>query len=70
MRHEPGHLLVQPNQQRTTLLQCGGIAGPVRGAVAGGLRLTHATRLTAWIHDVNPPMSELCNNAGQKPAAT
>ena len=31
--------------------------------MAGGCRLAHATCLTAWIHNVNRPRSELCNNA-------
>ena len=63
MRREPGHLLVQPDQQRSALAQGGSVAGPVRRAVAGGCRLAHAGRLTARIHDVNPPRSEFCNNA-------
>jgi len=36
MRREPGHLLVQPDQQRATLAQGRRVAGPVRRAVAGG----------------------------------
>jgi len=63
MRREPGHLLVQPDQQRAPLAQRRRVAGPVRRAIAGGCWLAHAVCLTAWIHDVNPPRSELCNSA-------
>ena len=36
MRREPGHLLVQPDQQRSALAQRSRVAGPVRRAIAGG----------------------------------
>ena len=36
MRCEPGHRLVQPDQQRTAFAQRRRVAGPVPGAVAGG----------------------------------
>ena len=61
MRRKPGHVLVQPDQQRTAPPQRRSVAGPVRRAVAGRGWLAHAPRLTAWIHDVNPPPTELCN---------
>ena len=35
-RREPGHVLVQPDQQRPALAKRRGVAGPVRRAVAGG----------------------------------
>ena len=35
-QREPGHLLVQPDQQRTALAKRRSLAGPVRRAVAGG----------------------------------
>gem|GEM_PF-1515539 len=54
MRRVPGHLLVQPDQQRPALPERIVVGGPVRRAVAGGLGLAHAARLTAWIPDVNP----------------
>ena len=63
MRREPSHLLVQPNQQRPALAQRRSVAGPVRRSVTGGEWFAHAPRLTAWIHNVNPRRSELCNNA-------
>ena len=34
-RREPGHVLVQPDQQRPALAKRGSVAGPVRRAVAG-----------------------------------
>ncbi|MCA0964948.1 hypothetical protein, partial [Salipiger bermudensis] len=40
------------------------VVRPVGGAVAGGLGLAHAARLTAWIRNVNPSWREFCNNAG------
>ncbi|MDD8024319.1 MAG: hypothetical protein PHX82_14555, partial [Paracoccaceae bacterium] len=41
-----------------------GVVGrPVGRAVAGGIGLAHATRLTAWIHGVNPLKFEFCNKA-------
>jgi hypothetical protein len=70
MRREPGHLLVQPDQQRPALAECGSVTGPVRRPVTGGCRLVHAACLTAWIHDVNPPRSEVGNNAAANKAAT
>ena len=54
MRRVPGHLLVQPDQQRPALPERIVVGGPVCRAVAGGLGLAHAARLTAWIPDVNP----------------
>ena len=36
MRRELGHLLVEPDQQRPALAKRSRVAGPVRGAVAGG----------------------------------
>lgn len=39
------------------------VDGPVRRAVSGGRWLAHATRLTAWIRNVNPHRSEFCNSA-------
>ena len=65
MRREPGHVLVQPDQQRTAPAKRGSVTGPVCRAVAGGGWLAHATRLTAWIHVVNPRQAVLCNNATQ-----
>ncbi len=35
-RREPGHVLVQPDQQRPALAKRRSVAGPVRRAVAGG----------------------------------
>ena len=35
-RREPDHVLVQPDQQRSALAKRRSVAGPVRGAVAGG----------------------------------
>ncbi len=69
MRHVPDHLLVQPDQQRPALPERIVVGGPVCRAVAGGLGLAHAARLTAWIPDVNPSSAEFCNNAGMGPAA-
>ena len=63
MRRVPGHLLVQPDQQRPALPERIVVGGPVCRAVAGGLKLAHAPRLTAWIPDVNPSPAEFCNNA-------
>ena len=63
MRREPGHLLVQPDQQRPALLERMIVAGPVRSAIAGSCGLAHPSRLTAWIHAVNPSQDEFCNNA-------
>lgn len=63
MRREPGHLLVQPDQQRAALLQRRIVAGPVRRAVAGGFWFRHTDHLTAWIREVNPAWAEFCNNA-------
>ena len=65
MRRVPGHLLVQPDQQRPAVAERSVVGGPVRRAVTGGLVLAHATRLTAWIRDVNPSRPEFCNNATQ-----
>lgn len=59
----PGHLLVQPDQQRPAITERSVVVGPVGGAVAGGLWLAHAAHLTAWINDVNPVRREFCNNA-------
>ena len=61
----PGHVLVHPDQQRAALAQRRVIAGPVRRAVAGGRWLAHAARVTAWIREVDPLSSEMCNNAYQ-----
>ena len=55
--------LFQPDQQRAALAQRAVVIGPVCCAVAGGCWLAHTVRLTAWIHDVNPPRSELRNSA-------
>lgn len=63
MRRVPGHLSVQPDQQRPALAQGGVVVTPVRRAVAGRLGLTHAARLTKWIPDLNPARREFCNNA-------
>jgi hypothetical protein len=63
MRREPGHTLIQLDQQRSALSERGIVARPVGRAVAGGVRLAHAIRLTNWIRDVNPLPSEFCNNA-------
>jgi hypothetical protein len=54
---------VQPDQQLGAPAQRAVVIGPVGCAVAGGCWLAHTFRLTAWIHDVNPPRSELCNSA-------
>ena len=62
-RSFPGHVLVQPDQQRPALAKRSRVAGPVRRAVAGGCRLAHAPRLTEWFHDVNPSQTEFYNNA-------
>jgi hypothetical protein len=35
-RCKPGHVPVGPDQQRTTIPQRRVVAGPVRGAIAGG----------------------------------
>ena len=53
-RRAPGHLLVDPDQQRPPPAQRRVVAGPVRRAVAGGRWLAHATRITAWIREENP----------------
>ena len=63
MRRKPGHILVDPDQQRPAHSERGIVVRPVCRAVAGGVRLAHAIRLTAWIRDVNPLLSEFCNNA-------
>lgn len=60
---EPGHILIQPDQQRPALSERGILVRPVGCAVAGGVRLAHVVRLTAWIRDVNPLPLEFCNNA-------
>lgn len=65
-RREPGHLLVDPDQQRPPLPQRRVVAGPVRRAIAGGRWLAHAACLTAWIREVNPPQTEFCNNAAER----
>lgn len=62
-RRETGQILVQPDQRRTAPAKRGSVSRPTRRAVAGEESLAHATRLTAWIHAVNPRQSELCNNA-------
>lgn len=62
MRRVPGHLLVQPDQQRPALAGRSVLGGPVRRAVTGGLGLAHAIRLTAWIRDANASRREFCNN--------
>ena len=51
MRRAPGHVLVDPDQQRPPLAQRRVVAGPVRRAIAGGRWLAHAARLTAWIRE-------------------
>ena len=63
MGRKPGHILVQPDQQRAALAQCSVVVGPVGRAVAGGGWLAHAARVTAGIREVNPLSSEMCNNA-------
>ena len=63
MWRKPGHVLVQPDQQGSALAQRRRVTGPIRRAVAGGGWLAHATRLTAWIRDVNPWETGFCNNA-------
>ncbi len=65
MRREPGHIRIQPDQQRPALSQRSIVVRPVGRAVAGGVRLAHAIRLTAWIRDVNPLPPEFCNNASR-----
>jgi hypothetical protein len=35
-RREPGHILVQPDQQRPALAKRGSVAGPVNRALADG----------------------------------
>lgn len=37
------------------------VAGPARRAVTGGGWYAHLTHLTAWIYDLNPLPTELCN---------
>ncbi len=61
----PGHVIVDPDQQRSTLPKRCVVTGPVRRARAGGRRLAHAVDLKAWIQKVNPPTSDFCKNAGQ-----
>ncbi len=50
----PRHVLVEPDQQRTALLQRLVVARPRRRAVAGGFRLAHPSPLSPWIGHVNP----------------
>ncbi len=50
----PRHLFVQPDQQRTTLLQRPVVGLPVGRAVAGGFRLGHPSSLNPWVQSVNP----------------
>lgn len=52
---EPGHFLVKSYQLRTAFAQRRRAAGPVRPAVG----------LTARFHEVNPPQTKWCNNAGK-----
>lgn len=55
----PRHVLVQPDQQRTPLLQRPVVGFPVRRAVAGGLGPSHARSLTTWIRRWNPDRTRL-----------
>lgn len=67
MRPARSHLPLQPDQKPPTLPERIVVGGPVRRAVAGGLGLAHAARLTVWIRDVNPSQREFCNNPHQEP---
>ena len=49
----PGHLSVEPDRQRTALLQRFVIAGPVRGLVSREDRFAHDPRLTHRIPRLN-----------------
>ena len=62
-RRQPGHVSVDPDQDRAALAPRSIVAGPVLSAVAGGWRLAHASSPTAWIRHVNRQKSEFCNNA-------
>lgn len=44
------------------LSERGIVIRPVGCAVQGGVRLTHAIRLTAWIREVKPLPLDFCNN--------
>ena len=63
MRCMPSHLFVQPDYQRLALPEGIVVGGPVRRAVAGGIGLAHAVRLTEWFRKVNPSQRKFCNNA-------
>ena len=63
MQREPGHILVQPDQQRPALSERGIVVRPVGRAEASGVRLAHAILLTACIRVVNPLHLDFCNNA-------
>jgi hypothetical protein len=62
-RSVTAHLGVDQDQHRPTPLKRAVIHGPVRGTVAGAMRLAHASCLTHWIRHVNPQTMDLCNNA-------
>jgi len=62
-RRAPGHVPVDPDQQRSPVAQRRVVAGPLRRAVAGGRWLAHAARLTAWIRDMNTLQGSPCNDA-------
>ena len=49
---EAGHLIAQPDQQRSAITNRSSVAGPVRRAVTGGGWLACAASLTAWSNDV------------------
>jgi hypothetical protein len=65
MRRAPRHVPIHPDKQGPPLAQRRVVAGPVRGAVAGGCWFAYAARLTAGIRSVNPRSSDFCNNAVQ-----
>ncbi len=61
-RWPPCHPRIEPNRQRSTLLQRIIVSRPVRGLVLCGVPTAHVPQLSCWIHAVNP-YRELCNKA-------
>ncbi len=56
------HPGIEPNRQRSTLLQRLIVSRPVRGLVSCGMPTTHNFQLSCWFHAVNPS-TDLCNKA-------
>lgn len=53
-RRLPHHVGIEPDRQRSSLLQRCVIGRPVRGLVLRGGPTAHAIQLSCWIHPVNP----------------